>query len=286
MVQVVAFYQHAAGFAYRSAYRKQGPAGIIHDAVVLAAPHCQLELVNISGREPPYRPVNAAGITHFCLQTDQIEPLYSQFAASGATFHAVPLQLATGNMYCYARDPENNVVELEALPNAPANLPPWIAHVALATPDVARLATFYHAIVGGTRAGGQEIGLNPLYDTLTGLQDMRVIPTWIIGANITIELWQFLNPPTLAVTPHEFGELGYNHICFEVTNLAEALAEFKAAGAYDATPAFETAHGQCVYLRDPDGNWLELLEIQARIDDDSEHGGTESEQAHINSVSL
>ena len=265
--RAIAFLEQAAGFVPVPDDRMNGLHATAARSMLLRGPRCMIELLQYEHREQPsYHPVSDAGITHFCVQTNQIEPLYQRFATAGATFHATPLQLATGNRYCYARDPEGNVIELEALPDAPANQAPWIAHVALATPDVARLATFYHHILGGARAGGQQIGPNPLYDALTGLTDMRVVPAWIIGANITIELWQFLQPATLAPPqPRAFAALGYNHICFEVANLPTALAALEAAGASCPSEIYRTTGVASATIRDPDGNWLELTAIEETL---------------------
>jgi catechol 2,3-dioxygenase-like lactoylglutathione lyase family enzyme len=254
------FYQASAGFLLETTQPILAPDGQIIPAITLQSARCRLVLCQAAGAVPgQWRPVNEAGITHFCVQNHQIAALYQRFATAGAGFHAEPLQLATRNMYCYARDPEGNVVELEALPTVAEEPNPWVAHVALATPNLVRLAAFYHTLVGKTQAGGQELGPNPLYDTLTGLQDMRVIPTWIIGANITIELWQFLHPPTLVPQQlHDIAEPGYSHISFEVTNLAEALAVATTAGGFDATPVTSYNGILIAYIRDPDGNWLEL----------------------------
>ena len=108
---------------------------------------------------------------------------------------------------------------------------PWLAHVAIATPDIERLAGFYHGLLGGERRGGQKIGPNPLYDQITGLQNVEVIPTWIVGANITLELWQYLHPPTLPSSQlRPLNQPGYSHLCMQVESLATAMEYIAAAG--------------------------------------------------------
>jgi len=54
--------------------------------------------------------VCAAGVTHICLQHQDMRELASRFEAAGATFHAAPVALGTGYEYCYIRDTETNVL--------------------------------------------------------------------------------------------------------------------------------------------------------------------------------
>ena len=249
--RAMAFYRAAAGFEPAAECVGSAPAAL------LRAPNCYLELIiTAAAADATPRPVNEAGITHFCVQGRQMDALHTRFADAGASFHAPPVGLGTGNLYAYARDPELNVVELEALPYAPPAQAPWVAHVAIATPDVERLAAFYHRLLGGNRVGGQKIGPSPLYDQVTGLPAVEVIPTWIAGGNVTVELWQYLNPPTLPAAPRPFEVPGFNHICFEVESAAEAIAACVEAGATVDPPVAHSA----TLVRDPDGNLLELRE--------------------------
>jgi catechol 2,3-dioxygenase-like lactoylglutathione lyase family enzyme len=249
----------AAAFAGAFGFVPASAPALAPDAALLRAPNCYLEIHPAPAQAVPMRrPVNTAGITHYCVQSDSMERLYGAVAAAGATFHSAPLDLGTGNTYCYARDVEWNVVELERLPYAPEGRAPWIAHVAFATPDIAAMAAFYHGLLGGGRFGGAQIGPNLRFDQITGLEQVELIPTWIIGANVTIELWQFLNPPT---QPAPQGAPGYDHLCFEVDDLDIELARCLALGARsDAPPA---AHDgvRTATVRDPDGNRIELLQL-------------------------
>lgn len=239
--------------------------GSIQSVVTLRAPNCSIELVQYdaaSGYVPQLRQVNEAGITHFCIQSRHIQSLYEGLMDAGAQPNAPPTTLLTGTEYLYARDPEQNVIEIEGLPYAPEEQLPWLAHVAIATPDIERLASFYHGLLGGERRGGQKIGPNPLYDQITGLQNVEVIPTWIVGANITLELWQYLHPQTLpSAELRPMNQPGYSHLCIQVENLEEAVEHVAAAGAQ--IMASIRKHDACssALLRDPDGNMFELVEI-------------------------
>jgi predicted enzyme related to lactoylglutathione lyase len=56
--------------------------------------------------------------------------------------------------------------------------------------------------------------------------------------------------------------LGASHIAFNVTNIQEIFSKMLEAGAKELNPPVEVAPGRIVcYLQDPDGNWIELLDI-------------------------
>ncbi|MEI7470061.1 MAG: VOC family protein, partial [Chloroflexota bacterium] len=158
------------------------PQHHIAQCQLLLTPNCYLELQTFAPAQPQpnrWRPVNEAGISHFCVQHQQMARLYDDCAAAGAQFHSAPVDLGTGWRYCYARDPEGNVIELEASPLAPLGQSPWAAHVAIVTPNIERLATFYHQLLGGARVGGRKIGPNPNLDLIAALPKVEVILTWL-----------------------------------------------------------------------------------------------------------
>ncbi len=57
------------------------------------------------------RPVNGHGITHICLQVEDIHSEYDRLRAAGMRFHCPPQAQDTG-FVTYGRDPDGNVIEL------------------------------------------------------------------------------------------------------------------------------------------------------------------------------
>ncbi|MEJ2139308.1 MAG: VOC family protein [Gammaproteobacteria bacterium] len=57
------------------------------------------------------RPVNNHGITHVCLEVEDIEAEYERLKAAGMRFNCRPQQ-QDGSSMVYGRDPDGNVVEL------------------------------------------------------------------------------------------------------------------------------------------------------------------------------
>ena len=57
------------------------------------------------------RPVNKHGITHICLEVEDIHGEYERLQAAGMVFNCPP-QSQDGSSMVYGRDPDGNIVEL------------------------------------------------------------------------------------------------------------------------------------------------------------------------------
>ena len=64
----------------------------------------------------------------------------------------------------------------------------------------------------------------------------------------------------LSVEDEERGPLSSRHICFHVSDLAEAEEKFRDAGVEMIADARRTAGTQRFYVRDPGGNQLEIVQ--------------------------
>jgi len=63
------------------------------------------------------RPVCDHGITHLCLQVEDIDAEYERLQAAGMRFHCPPQVAGSGLRVTYGRDPDGNVVELLEVTN-------------------------------------------------------------------------------------------------------------------------------------------------------------------------
>lgn len=74
-----------------------------------------LEIFEFSSPSPapgdPERPVCDHGITHVCLQVQDLHAEYERMKAAGMEFHCPPLTQESGYVI-YGRDPDGNVIEL------------------------------------------------------------------------------------------------------------------------------------------------------------------------------
>lgn len=58
------------------------------------------------------RPVCDVGITHFCIEVDDLDSEYARLVAAGVEFHCPPILFFDSTKATYGRDPDGNVFEL------------------------------------------------------------------------------------------------------------------------------------------------------------------------------
>lgn len=209
--------------------------------------------------DPVRRPVCEAGITHICLQTPSIDSVHSALFAAGASFHSDPIDLGTGYLYCYGRDREHNVIELECVAPVWSDPTPWLAHANIATADLDRLIDFYAALLGQTAVLSRRLRDDARLDAIADLTNVQLRMAWLPAGNVQIELMQYLEPATTQVTGRRSeGQTGYSHIAFEVTDLPRAVAHLQnIGGSASALPSDDW----CARCKDPDGNSIWLIDL-------------------------
>jgi len=264
--RAVRYFAIGAGLVVERRWRLGAPDGD-GDAVLLRGPNGFVELQRYSRPDPGMpadRPVSAAGITHICFQHQSMDELVAGFMHGGATPHAAPVALGTGYHYCYIRDAETNVLELEGNPVAPPPRGPWLSHVSLSTPDVDRLAAFYAGLLGRDVRSAGQFGPNPLIDRITRLDGTRMRVAWLDAGNIGLEIMQYLNPPTLSEHRElSVAALGYGCMCFEVDDLAGELPRMDRLGVRCVGSVTTDEDGIIAFGRDPDGNLLKFVEFDS-----------------------
>ena len=136
------------------------------------------------------------------------------------------------------------------MPYAPTATAPWLAHIALASLDIGRLAAFYAAVTGGTVRTSPLLADNQGIDTIAQVRGIRAHAAWVRGANVTIECWQFSSPEPKQLPARQPTDLGYAGMTFCTPNRDAAVAHLRACGARtdDATIWY-----------DPDGNRFDLI---------------------------
>ena len=90
--------------------------GVRGRVALVQAGSLQLELFEFSTPRSapahPDRPVSDHGITHFCVEVDDLDKEYRRLLAAGVRFHCEPLAFSATERATYARDPDGNVFEL------------------------------------------------------------------------------------------------------------------------------------------------------------------------------
>jgi catechol 2,3-dioxygenase-like lactoylglutathione lyase family enzyme len=205
-------------------------------------------------------PVNAPGITHVCAQGRSIDDLYASLIPQGFSFPESPVDLGTGFLYAYGRSRDGAVIETEGAPFAQTEPASWMGHVAFATHDLERLVAFYAALLGMEPQFSPRLRGSARYDRVTGLRGVDVLAAWVRGSNLALEFWQYLSPETVARSDDRpVSDLGYSQVAFEVDDLEAVFARAVELGARPHGPPEDLGRARAAYLRDPDGNVLELI---------------------------
>lgn len=227
---------------------------------VLAAPNLYL-VVRSSTQAPVHRPVSESGLAHLCLQTPDIHRIVDGFGRAGATFHCPPIDLGTGFLYCYARDIECNVMEIECVPPVWPEAKPWVAHVNVITHDLRRLSDFYSRLLETEAIRSPRLRDDKRLDQIAALDAVELRAAWLDAGNVQIELMQYHRPASTEQTGRrDPGGCGYRALAFEVRDLGAAAAHLLACGGTwcpEGPAAPDVLDGL-----DPDGNPLRLIQTE------------------------
>jgi catechol 2,3-dioxygenase-like lactoylglutathione lyase family enzyme len=234
---------------------------------LLAGPNAYLKLVSSMQSFPHTNadsyPIHRPGIRHFCVQNQDCTVLERAVYASDGSLIAPPLDLGTGNQYAYARDPEGNIMEIEGLPYAPADVPTWMGHVAIVTRDMDAAVEFYSKLFGTELKSRGRFGPGPQFDRMAGLVDARLEGAWLPAGNMQLELWQFHAPEyPRDLAPRDFSDPGYSYICLETDALDGAAARLVELGGELISHVAENEKARSIFARDPEGNVIKLLELR------------------------
>ncbi|HZG09498.1 MAG TPA: VOC family protein [Allosphingosinicella sp.] len=274
LARAAAFYEAAFGLEEVMRFDlRDDPAGramlglpvLDGKAAMLRGPNMIVEVFQFADAKPREfdRPVNAPGITHFCLQTPNMADLASRMEAAGGRFASAPTDLGGTIVYAYPRDPDGNVIELECLPAAQETAPVWGAHVSITTPDIDRAVRFYEGLTGATARRSGRLGPNPKFDHLTGLDGVEVSGAWLEVGNLQIELWQYHKPAAADLDRCRLlSDPGYSHFAFEVDDLPGDRARAEGVGMMFHGEPISTGGMSATYGRDPDGNVIEFIQFR------------------------
>jgi catechol 2,3-dioxygenase-like lactoylglutathione lyase family enzyme len=137
-----------------------------------------------------------------------------------------------------------------------------IHHVAISTPDLDRLAAFYCEQLGFERIfdTAWEPG-NLAADAVTGLPGSAARTAMLRAANLYLELFEFSAPePQRSDLQRPVCDHGITHLCLLVDDVEAACARVDLA--FHSAPQDLGGGVRTVYGRDPDGNVIELKELE------------------------
>ena len=143
-------------------------------------------------------------------------------------------------------------------------------HVGLVVSDIERAIAFYRDALGLELRHRQDQA-NPYTSSLVGYEDasLRIAQLRLPGGSAArsghlVELIEYVNPAPDRVEAVR-ARIGAGHLSLEVTSIAELRPRLEAAGAVLVNEPVEIVAGinrggRAVYLHDPDGITIELVE--------------------------
>lgn len=143
-----------------------------------------------------------------------------------------------------------------------------IDHVNLVVADMRAMTAFYCDVLG-MRLARQVTISGPWIDDVTGLKDVTADVAFLEApGGPAIELLYFHRPQGSRAEGQGIANtFGLRHLAFRVTDIEQLAARIRAAGGPllsqihcvpTAQVAFAETQKRLVYLRDPEGNLLEL----------------------------
>ena len=135
-------------------------------------------------------------------------------------------------------------------------------HTGFVVSDLEKSVAFYRDIVGLKAMEIRERDGGPISHIL-GYENTHIrIGELQYGDGHMIELIQYVHPPGVERPSSERNFFGAAHIAFEVDDINATYEHMVSNGAQKLNPPMELVPGKkgC-YLQDPDGNWVELLEL-------------------------
>lgn len=216
-------------------------------------PNAGILLVHTPDITPLHTAVHEIGWRHLCLQVPDMAQSMRICETHALTMLSAPVDLRTGHLYVYGRHDDHTLIEIEEVPYSPYAYPCWLGHIACVSHDVLRLKHFYGEFIGGDVIDPGVLGPNPAYDRVVGFNQTRLHPVWVKRLNLTIELWEFVVPPSPVRTPHSVDTLGYQSVALTSDDITADIQRCIALGG-------TLIHASATYARmtDCDQNYLEL----------------------------
>jgi len=140
-------------------------------------------------------------------------------------------------------------------------------HVGITVSDLERGIDFYHGVLGlGFVNEPSPVFDDPALGPAVGVPGAALRQVSLALGDGTLELLQYVKPPSPVDAPLAQNALGAQHVAFLVEDIHATKAELEAKGVefYSDVNAVDDgvlAGWRWVYFADPDGNALELVEV-------------------------
>ena len=138
-----------------------------------------------------------------------------------------------------------------------------INHSGIVVEDLERALVFYRDVLGLQVLARREREGGPI-SQVVGYADCHLVIADVgAGDGPVLELIQYLNPRPGRRPTEERSVLGGSHVAFNVEDISKTYEDLLRGGARSLNPPVEVAAGKTVcYMQDPEGNWIELMELR------------------------
>ena len=135
-------------------------------------------------------------------------------------------------------------------------------HTGFVVKNVEESTAFYRDVVGLSLLRAYE-RMGTGIDQVVGYENAHLSAAILdIGGGHILELIQYVNPRSEDRPTEERNVLGATHLALLVDDIHAMYARLAEKGGQVMNPPAELEPGRIAcYLQDPDGNWIELLEL-------------------------
>lgn len=136
-------------------------------------------------------------------------------------------------------------------------------HTGFVVKDLERSLEFYRDVVGMKLVRLIERTGNPI-SQVVGYPNCHLKIALVSAGDggHMLELLQYVQPSSADRPTEERSVIGGSHLAVEVDDIQQTYQDLLDRGAQKLNPPVDVAPGRTAcYLQDPEGNWLELLEL-------------------------
>lgn len=160
-----------------------------------------------------------------------------------------------------------------------------IRHTGIYVNDICRLEEFYSAVFEMIPICSMEPARGRLFDELLGIRDVEILTTKLVtpygktnGQGDMLELVKIQQgEKDVPFLPEDYPIFltGVGHIAFGVDNIYETVRDIKKRNGRQKTKVVSMQNKNlCCFCRDPEGNWIELIQRYEEEDVDKLEGKT------------
>ena len=138
-----------------------------------------------------------------------------------------------------------------------------IHHVGVHVRDLDRMMTFYSEALGFEAIDQFEWEDVEVVDRLIDVPGSAARGAMLRAGTCYLEMFEFKAPQPDSPEPKRPYDKGYTHFCLDVTDIEAEYERLKGHGMTFGAPApIDMGHVKSVYGRDPEGNVIEIQEVQ------------------------